>query len=386
MFCIEEELSPSVLSHEYIQLTPRVVQRGGRRTGSRARRVVRQSSCRRRRRRSCCKTRLLFPARARVFTITPTKPSRRSMECATPEVAVCIVGQLRTAARERAQHRIREAWDRVGRSCVDIFLSIGIEPVVATQNHAAYPAASHSNASALANVLKPIEWHVSAIPMATAVAPSLDCHRREEDAAHGGMTLCHKGPSVETSLSSALPCTSDECTHCAVTSYFGHAERVSSCALMVQTAAKRLGRKYKYFVHHRPDIFLFGLPPYAEWRFPRHNGGDPGAQRAALFCAPLPQAPPSDFFGIFAYDDLPLVIGLSNFTRTCQSRRRNVGSSSKWCNDRGWPAWHTSECLLHAAYGRGGLRVASLTDEYWPHMRRACRILREGGDRAHRGG
>ena len=61
MFCIEEELSPSVLSHEYIQLTPRVVQRGGRRTGSRARRVVRQSSCRGRRRRSCCKTRLLFP-------------------------------------------------------------------------------------------------------------------------------------------------------------------------------------------------------------------------------------------------------------------------------------------------------------------------------------
>ena len=308
------------------------------------------------------------------------------MECATPEVAVCIVGQLRTAARERAQQRIREAWDRVGRSCVDIFLSIGIEPVVATQNHAAYPAGSHSNASALANVLKPIEWHVSAIPMATAVAPSLDCHRREEDATHGGMTLCHKGPSVETSLSSALPCTSDECTHCAVTSYFGHAERVSSCALMVQTAAKRLGRKYKYFVHHRPDIFLFGLPPYAEWRFPRHNGGDPVAPRAALFCAPLPQAPPSDFFGIFAYDDLPLVIGLSNFTRTCQSRRRNVGSSSKWCNDRGWPAWHTSECLLHAAYGRGGLRVASLTDEYWPHMRRACRIIREGGDRAHRGG
>ena len=50
MFWVEEELSPSVLSHEYIQLTPRVVHRGGRRTGSRARRVVRQSSCRGRRR------------------------------------------------------------------------------------------------------------------------------------------------------------------------------------------------------------------------------------------------------------------------------------------------------------------------------------------------
>lgn len=75
-----------------------------------------------------------------------------------------------------------------------------------------------------------------------------------------------------------------------------------------------------------------------------------------------------------------------------------------------WPSWHHPECLLHAAYARGGVRVRSLTDEHWPQvarpsrthtliypvlitargspalalctpqMRRACRIIREAGD------
>ena len=60
----------------------------------------------------------------------------QASSCTSPEVAVCIVGQLRTGARPRARQRIRDAWRNVGRSCIDIYLSLGIEEVVATNNGA----------------------------------------------------------------------------------------------------------------------------------------------------------------------------------------------------------------------------------------------------------
>ena len=224
---------------------------------------------------------------------------------------------------------------------------------------------------------------MSSAPMATHAAPGLDCFR--DAGSSSSMKLCHKGPSVESdSAGQSLPCTSDDCTHCAVTSYYGHAQRVASCAEMVRSAATRLGRQYKYFAYHRPDLLLYGIPPYAEWRFDAKpkggsggGGGEHGLARRAFFCAPLPHAPPSDFFGIFSYEHIDLVAGMARFTMGCQPRARNVRAHSRWCNDRGWPAWHTSECLLHAAYARAGVRIESLTDDYWPQMRRPCRILRD---------
>ena len=71
--------------------------------------------------------------------------------CDSPEIAVCVVGQLRAASREGVQRHMRQAWNRVGASCVDIFLSLGIERVDPTNNHGALAAQSHENAYARRN-------------------------------------------------------------------------------------------------------------------------------------------------------------------------------------------------------------------------------------------
>ena len=64
-------------------------------------------------------------------------------------------------------------------------------------------------------------------------------------------------------------CEAANCTHCAVTNYYANAQRVSNCAEMARASGEKLGRKYKYFIYHRPDLQLYGIPPYAEWDFSR---------------------------------------------------------------------------------------------------------------------
>ena len=52
---------------------------------------------------------------------------RPAWACEQPEVAVCIVGQLRTASRPKLARNLRTAWDRVGADCVDLYLHVGLE-------------------------------------------------------------------------------------------------------------------------------------------------------------------------------------------------------------------------------------------------------------------
>ena len=40
-----------------------------------------------------------------------------------------------------------------------------------------------------------------------------------------------------------------------------------------------MARPYRYFAFHRPDMWLYGIPPYAGWAF-----ADAGLARTALFC------------------------------------------------------------------------------------------------------
>lgn len=298
------------------------------------------------------------------------------MDCASPEVAVCVVGQLRRGAEPRLQRFIRAAWSGVGNGCVDIYLSLGIEAVEATVGHGPSPAKSLENATALVHQLRPVEYHVSSVPMPTHATSTLDCLR---DSDQNVTQLCHKGPSIESSNASGLRCNHGSCSHCAVTAYYGHASRLASCAQMAQAAASRLGRSYKFFVHHRPDLLLYGIPQYSEWRLGTPFGN--ATRSAALYCTPAPGLPPSDFLGVVAWQHVHLVGGIDRFMMACQSRRATVRASKRWCNDHRFPAWHTPECLLHAAYARGGVRVLSLNDpEHWPKLRKSCRIFRDRKD------
>lgn len=292
------------------------------------------------------------------------------MVCSTPEVAVCVVGQLRTGERAGLQRQMRSAWDRVGTSCVDVFVSLGIEAVEETANHGASAAKAYENASSMVARLRPLESHVSSAPMPTSAAPGLDCRRD----ATPPPRLCHKGPSLVRPEARLLPCWDDSCTHCAATAYYAHASRLASCARTVRSAAARLGRRYRYFVHHRPDLWLYGMPRYEEWPFgnasraiavgaradglrgrraaaaPRatfaagighsaassphaRSRGDRGqsapdgrtssaasasalapASPAAFYCAPLPASPPSDYLGIVPFEHLHGVCVTSNAT------------------------------------------------------------------------
>ena len=275
------------------------------------------------------------------------------------------------------QKTMRHAWDRVGPGCVDIFLSLGLEKVEATNNHPEWPEMAYENASAMAKHLRPVEHRLSYESLPTSAGPSLDCVREGGDL-QTGVKLCHKGPSKEVSdASAATQCSDAACTHCAVTSYYGHATRVAACADMVRSASRRLHREYKFFVYHRPDLLLYGIPPIGKWDFKsRVTGERADLSRTAFFCAPLPHHPPSDYFGVFRFEHIHLVAQLARRTMACQPRAVNVRAHRHWCADRGWPAWHTAECLLHAIFAKDGVRIESLTDEYWPSMQRSCRILR----------
>ena len=81
--------------------------------------------------------------------------------CTVPEVAVCVVGQLRMGAKMSVQKTMRHAWNRVGPGCVDIFLSLGLEKVEATNNHPEWPEMAYENATAMVKHLRPVEHRLS---------------------------------------------------------------------------------------------------------------------------------------------------------------------------------------------------------------------------------
>lgn len=302
-------------------------------------------------------------------------------DCAAgAEVAVCIAGQLRSLERPHLQRVMRATWGRVGRGCVDLFMDIGIDGYRATNNHGPGFAKSIENASAAVETLRPLEWRVSSVPMPNPrAAPGLDCVRESGAAAATDPVrrLCVKGPSVEGVSDAGTSCEARNCTHCAVTNYYANAERIAACAATARAAGERLGRRYRYFAYHRPDLQLYGIPPYREWDFGKAPLADEGLNRSALFCAPRPQyAIPSDFFGIVGFAHIDAVAGMAAFTKGCHSKARHVELG---CQADGWPSWHSSECLVRASFARRGVSVRSLTDLAWPKMLKACRIVRERG-------
>ena len=86
---------------------------------------------------------------------------------------------------------------------------------------------------------------------------------------------------------------------------------------MVMEAQRRLARPYRYFAFHRPDMWLYGIPPYAGWAF-----ADAGLTRTALFCDGGASYV-YDIFALMSYTQVPIVAGLGS---------RDEGSKLSTCS------------------------------------------------------
>ena len=234
--------------------------------------------------------------------------------CSQPEIAVCVVGQLRAAARPKLARNLRAAWDRVGPGCVDLYLHIGLEAQVATANHRALRGSSYENASVAAVALRPVEWRATTYPL---VRPNANC-TMDDGGGAASATVCQKRPFNERANQTETGCGDASCTHCSASAYFPQAIRIAACAGMVMEAQKRLARPYRYFAFHRPDMWLYGIPPYAGWAF-----ADAGLTRTALFCDGGASYV-YDIFALMSYTQVPIVAGLGGLYARCQSKHENL--------------------------------------------------------------
>lgn len=291
--------------------------------------------------------------------------------CSQPEIAVCVVGQLRTAARPKLASNLRAVWDRVGPGCVDLYLHVGLEGRVATANHRAHTGSSYENVSIAAIALRPVEWRATTYPL---VLPKANCTMgAARGLASGGPgTVCQKRPYDERGNETETNCGHDSCTHCSAGSYFPQAIRIAACASMVMDAQKRLARPYRYFAFHRPDMWLYGIPSYANWDF-----ADGGLKSTALFCDGG-AAYVHDVFALTSYSHVSIFAGLGELYTRCQSKRENMALGCNRLNNV-WPHWHQSECIMKTAFARQGVRTEKAT--MWGKFIRSCRIVREPGDR-----
>ena len=149
-------------------------------------------------------------------------PRAAAPGCSQPEVAVCVVGQLRAAARPKLARNLRATWDRVGPGCVDLYLHIGLEAQVATANHRAARGSSYENASVAAIALRPIEWRATTYPL---VLPNANCTMDDGGGAafvghHPSATVCQKRPFNEKANQTETGCGHASCTHCSASAYF----------------------------------------------------------------------------------------------------------------------------------------------------------------------
>ena len=286
--------------------------------------------------------------------------------CSQPEIAVCIVGQLRTAARPKLASNLRGVWNRVGPGCVDLYLHVGLEGGVATANHRASRGSSYENASSAAIALRPLEWRATTYPL---VLPRANCTMDDAGEA-ASATVCQKRPHDERGNHTETGCSHASCTHCSTSAYFPQAVRIAACASMVMDAQKRLARPYRYFAFHRPDMWLYGIPPYASWTF-----ADVGLTRTALFCDGGASYV-HDVFALTSYAHVSIFAGLGELYSRCQSKHENRALG---CLATGWPQWHQSECILKTAFARKGVTTGAAT--MWVAFRRSCRIIRDAGDR-----
>ena len=269
-------------------------------------------------------------------------------KCDAPEVAVCIVGQLRTASRLSISSQLRRAWDNVGQGCADVFVDVG------NDNHTRFMSRMHtyseipqdSMASAI-KMLKPVSWRIS-ISESTAWP---------QCSVSGTTThVCNKGHDFDQ-------CMDDRCTHCRRNDIFPYVRRIARCASSV-LASGRSG--YSWFAFHRPDMYLWGVPNIATWRRLRNETD------AVYFCGE--GFGMSDGFQVLPIELVPLLAHkLERHIISCSARADFANIST--CNVA--QHWASPECAFMHMYEAEHLKIRSMTKRKRLLMRSsACRILR----------
>ena len=208
--------------------------------------------------------------------------------CAQPLVAVCIVGQLRSAARLEVVSGLRQVWDGVGAGCADIYLNLGAEPVDAAHHHAEEAAPSEEALAQAIRVLRPVDSIISRHPLPEGSEAA--CARPTDF--NSSSVLCEVPPFGRESAAGWPSCFADlggrQCTHCAASRYRLAASRIAQCGPMIQRAID-LGKPYRHLVLHRPDVALAGIPPLAAWeRTLARVAREEGVVRAARKPTPIP--------------------------------------------------------------------------------------------------
>ena len=264
------------------------------------------------------------------------------------EIAVCVVGQLRTASRLSVSSQLRKAWDGIGRGCTDIFVDVG------NDNHTRFFSRMHTyneipqdSAAQAIRMLKPVAWRITAsesTPWPRCALPGSSVH------------VCEKGHDFDR-------CSDERCTHCERNDIFPYVRRIARCASSVLASGRST---YSWFAFHRPDMYLWGIPNIATWRR-LHNETD-----AVYFCGE--GFGMSDGFQVLPYEIVPLLANkLEGRIISCSARADFANIST--CQEA--RQWASPECAFMRMYQAERLKIRSMTKRKRLLMKAsACRILR----------
>ena len=286
--------------------------------------------------------------------------------CSRPEVAVCVVGQLRGNSTWLHSHT-RHEWDAIGENCVDLFAALGAEQASSTGNHAACPALPEPVIASALEALRPVASIVTREPLPLDAPGGRGCIPRDGEAEPAQVCYARTGTQCLDKDTWAPMGPNFNCTHCAAPTFYPMARRWASCARLV--AAQNTTHHYKWFVWHRPDVMLRRLPPYTPgWSF---REGKPATvvlettkrcvTRAGSPCQPDSGfARVADHLAVVPFKHLSLWTTIDDAYMACQSKAVNAGYGC-YSGDHGprYPGWHGSECILHVAFRQHGLKPTS---------------------------
>ena len=147
---------------------------------------------------------------------------------------VCIVGQLRSAARLEVVSGLRQVWDGVGAGCADVYLNLGAEPVDAAHHHAEEAAPSEEALAQAIRVMRPVDSIISRHPLPEG-SEAAECARPTDF--NSSSVLCEVPPFGRESAAGWPSCFADlggrQCTHCAASRYRLAASRIAQCGPMI---------------------------------------------------------------------------------------------------------------------------------------------------------
>ena len=327
--------------------------------------------------------------------------------CSSPQIAVCISGQLRNAVASRVMERMHRKWEDIGAGCVDIYLFAAVDGIdhthFAYSGHGCTMERSHEQALRL---LKPVAWKLwdganvlasdTLLPSTNESSPGLtrfdvtkrssaaeeQCRRPADFGADS--VLCGRNMST-------FDCGKEHCTHCHYPSLFvTPIYRHKLCMNEVMQHERARGHRYSYFAFQRPDVSFGGtLPPFANWSslFPPPTPSATSAGAAlfaddasrdapmsALFCSAWSGCQRqagcvSDSMAIMPRRVLSLMHpAMLNAFATCQSRRANVRAGTS--GNR----FFVPEEAMYAAFASSGVQLIHSKEIGRCWLDRRCKV------------